>query len=350
MTCREKLKIEHPELVDDDRCGGCYGCPDHYGYAEKPDNSICDPSEEECRACWDREVESYKYHYSRCNDEALDNRSRVGLIEYIKYLRDTIIPNIEKEVGRRDEMLKTTKKELDSTKEALARIRKTASKIDDENDKLHEQIKSLEKDIVVKNIHNDKLEKENGNLFDENHKLRKQLDDLDKKLVVQIDENYELVKDLANVRENLRREIVKRDEAEKKLAEKSYIDTDIAVTKAVANHFFGKKDELPYCHCAVCSKVMRELDSKIETVKMKVMECGTENKNKTIIDPITARNMLAEFERIPNLKQRPVNYSDYAAHIKKKLDSLKEAGFTHNDAMGLLPMWDDTDFDEWCKK
>lgn len=36
MTCREKLKMEHPELVDERFCGGCYWCPTHYGYLPMP--------------------------------------------------------------------------------------------------------------------------------------------------------------------------------------------------------------------------------------------------------------------------------------------------------------------------
>ena len=36
MTCREKLKKEHPDKVDDKYTGGCEGCPDTYGYLEPP--------------------------------------------------------------------------------------------------------------------------------------------------------------------------------------------------------------------------------------------------------------------------------------------------------------------------
>lgn len=56
MTCREKLTIEHPEEIDPERLGGCYGCPYTYGYAQKPER--CKPTEEICRECWDREVET----------------------------------------------------------------------------------------------------------------------------------------------------------------------------------------------------------------------------------------------------------------------------------------------------
>ena len=37
MTCRERLKLEHPEYIDDQNtldlyAGGCCGCPDDHGY------------------------------------------------------------------------------------------------------------------------------------------------------------------------------------------------------------------------------------------------------------------------------------------------------------------------------
>ena len=58
MTCREKLKIEHPECIDESICCGCSGCPHHYGYLDRP--SYCNdqyiPVEERCTRCWDREI------------------------------------------------------------------------------------------------------------------------------------------------------------------------------------------------------------------------------------------------------------------------------------------------------
>ena len=55
MTCREKLKIEHPDEVDRICAGGCVGCPDDYGYLAKPEycNGI---NRDACTRCWDREI------------------------------------------------------------------------------------------------------------------------------------------------------------------------------------------------------------------------------------------------------------------------------------------------------
>lgn len=50
MTCREKLKLEHPERVRSDMSGGCNGCPSDYGYLEDPKECYS------CEDCWDREI------------------------------------------------------------------------------------------------------------------------------------------------------------------------------------------------------------------------------------------------------------------------------------------------------
>ena len=59
MTFREKLRMEHPDLVNDRWTGGCYRCPHDYGYLEK-DIELCVNSnihvETTCKKCWDREI------------------------------------------------------------------------------------------------------------------------------------------------------------------------------------------------------------------------------------------------------------------------------------------------------
>lgn len=68
MTCREKLKIQHPEYVVHDYisdkeslgllgsnyAGGCKGCPSNYGYLDEPE--WCDGTSSRCAECWDREI------------------------------------------------------------------------------------------------------------------------------------------------------------------------------------------------------------------------------------------------------------------------------------------------------
>lgn len=56
MTCREKLKLEHPTCVDDRNCGGCYGCPSEYGYLGIPEYCPHHSDTNACTKCWDREI------------------------------------------------------------------------------------------------------------------------------------------------------------------------------------------------------------------------------------------------------------------------------------------------------
>lgn len=82
MTCREKLKIEHPECVKDLYDGGCKGCPHNYGYLPKIVN--CSADNIKCRECWDREIKETKVsdpvnHPSHYTD---------GKIEVIDFIED----------------------------------------------------------------------------------------------------------------------------------------------------------------------------------------------------------------------------------------------------------------------
>lgn len=67
MTCREKLAIEHPTLVNDIYNGGCADCPHDFNYISynnclcvKSKSELDDLSYKECAACWDQEVEEVK--------------------------------------------------------------------------------------------------------------------------------------------------------------------------------------------------------------------------------------------------------------------------------------------------
>lgn len=57
MTCREKLKMEHPECICDEALGGCLDCPSDYGYLDNPVSCVGDGS---CDKCWDREIPEEK--------------------------------------------------------------------------------------------------------------------------------------------------------------------------------------------------------------------------------------------------------------------------------------------------
>lgn len=57
MTCKEKLMLDRPDLVDEKYSGGCCGCPSMRGYLRDPEGcGTRHMSEDDCRRCWDREI------------------------------------------------------------------------------------------------------------------------------------------------------------------------------------------------------------------------------------------------------------------------------------------------------
>ena len=44
-----------------------------------------------------------------------------------------------------------------------------------------------------------------------------------------------------------------------------------------------------------------------------------------------------------------MKYADYAKHLMRKYEALVDQGFSHDDAMSLMPLWDDADFENFKK-
>lgn len=65
MTCLEKLKLEHPDLIDDTCWGGTSTCMKNFVCSYLPPPDCCSgnrllPSPENCAACWNREIPEEK--------------------------------------------------------------------------------------------------------------------------------------------------------------------------------------------------------------------------------------------------------------------------------------------------
>lgn len=63
MTCREKAKIERPEIITESAAGGCMWCPHTYGYLPPPEYCQGDTNDNNCRKCWDREIPEEEVPY-----------------------------------------------------------------------------------------------------------------------------------------------------------------------------------------------------------------------------------------------------------------------------------------------
>lgn len=70
MTCKEKLKMEHPDKLANDSRGGCKGCPHMVGYMPRPgycpyggndfDMLRTEAQKILCTECWNREIPETK--------------------------------------------------------------------------------------------------------------------------------------------------------------------------------------------------------------------------------------------------------------------------------------------------
>lgn len=60
LTFREKLRQEHPEKLKKTYGGGCYGCPQNYGYEEEDYCPKTAKRVETCTQCWDRAIPEEK--------------------------------------------------------------------------------------------------------------------------------------------------------------------------------------------------------------------------------------------------------------------------------------------------
>lgn len=108
MTCREKLKIEHPYAINAKYCGGCFDCPVSYGYLGFPgyccDTSI--PLKKRCTMCWDREIPENKN-----NNEMEENK-----------MNETTTRTMTREDLYND--INQKKKEIESLKERISKLAK----------------------------------------------------------------------------------------------------------------------------------------------------------------------------------------------------------------------------------
>ena len=72
MTCKEKLAIEHPGMIDNTCLAGCRGCPHDYGYMPNYD---CDGVK--CTDCWNREIPNKEpSDIHKLIDDAMEKKDR----------------------------------------------------------------------------------------------------------------------------------------------------------------------------------------------------------------------------------------------------------------------------------
>lgn len=75
-----------------------------------------------------------------------------------------------------------------------------------------------------------------------------------------------------------------------------------------------------------------------------------EKLNKDEQDTIEKQNTMGYAPMNFVLDGSNSSYSEYAIHLMRKYEALTDAGFSHDDAMCLIPMWDDADFENFKKE
>lgn len=84
MTCREKLKIQHPYKVTSRYIGGCCGCPHDYGYLSKPIGCDEGQNHELCTKCWDREIPETESVNDPVNHPSHYTDGKIEVIDFIE--------------------------------------------------------------------------------------------------------------------------------------------------------------------------------------------------------------------------------------------------------------------------
>lgn len=122
MTCREKLKIEHPYSVNAKYFGGCVDCPDSYGYLECPDycEDISISLGKRCTMCWDREIPENKNNNKMEENEMNETSNRTMTREDLY----NEINQKKKEIESLKERIEKKKKEIEYLKERIEKLAK----------------------------------------------------------------------------------------------------------------------------------------------------------------------------------------------------------------------------------
>lgn len=103
MTYRELMTREHPELVGTTYTGGVSGCPgEHFPeYSTDNYNNYCGIHEEECAACWNREIPGFTENINKEKIVMTDmtNKTKTQLFDEINQ-KEQEIWDLKKELEK----------------------------------------------------------------------------------------------------------------------------------------------------------------------------------------------------------------------------------------------------------
>ena len=98
--------------------------------------------------------------------------------------------------------------------------------------------------------------------------------------------------------------------------------------------------------CDVINRYRTEIDKQKEEIKKLHQE--EETKAYCIHDICSTMEIASLYPKRSSVGES-MKYADYAKHLMRKYEALTDHGFSHDDAMSLIPMWDDADFENFKK-
>lgn len=399
MTCREKLKIEHPEKVDHDAWGGCSGCPHIYGYLPAPDYCSDDSMRpnERCTKCWDRvipgteetkeEVNMDKdiYTFYTCTEiNKMSDFEKNGLIARLQtafYATKTTNEELTKILAARESEIEKLKKEKDI-------MNLDGGRLNDEIDRLNAAVADYKRRIWQEQELSNKVEelkKENEKLkgdierwnrsyaylVEQNKTLKKKLEASElcyRGRIVQCDELAEKVKRLEHEIDELNhainlknkdledkdgyiKHLLERiDEQRKKIDELEngdvlpYFVRKLITADAVTNAIYKcpKLPDEPYCKSVPCSEAIKQLENKVDDIPCIKAKNGIDDAINDYIMKSPKPVCWDDYWPINHLGKWNItdpSYDKTATHMMRKYKALRNAGFDHDDAMSLIPVW-----------
>lgn len=230
--------------------------------------------------------------------------------------------------------------------------------LEKDNDELNRLIGEREQTIEARKRENEELKKQANDLVEELARINYKNYDLRMKIEYRDNKIAEL--ESANTLKN--KDLEEKNDFIKYLEEKiDKLEDPVFLPNCLAQTLHEKcmkKFEHPYCKSVPCSEAIKQLEnkvndipcikSKIKPVDKFIASCWddkTSTKAKEaydyLIEDMRRTRELYEKHYLCKWVNNDSPYDKVAEHMMRKYKALRNAGFDHEDAMSLIPMWSD---------
>ena len=234
------------------------------------------------------------------------------------------------------------KKALDTQNEVINSLHDKVKLRDAEIDKLVKENEKLRKSVDILTDGIDRRENENTGLYNKISELDRTIEEQQEKIKLRTEEIDKLVKENEELRTwdnvqtviNLKKYIAELDD---KLR-----DTEYAKYK-LNQRIDGLNEQIN----AIAEKAVEEktrYEKTIKNLERDNEELRTQADIRDKVDSELSKAYKTYISLQNNSTIVPIDelpYARYAGHIRLKYLALTDSGFSHDDAMGLIPMWTD---------